>query len=726
MNAQNPNPDAAQLRLRLRADLVVSPRTDEARTYYLIEDPVGAKYFRIGSAEYAFLSGLDGNTIVADAAEAVALRVPESTFSLGDALALSRWLVQHDLAHVEGQVSHGGAASVSQAAGQPRGWLRFNLLMLRLPLLHPDRLLDTITPYLSWLFSAAAFVVWSVIVVSAVYLIGGDGARFAASTEGIFAPGNWFWLILCWLLLKIVHEISHGVVCKRYGGDVREAGVLLILLFPAAYVDVTSSWRFPTRWQRIHVSVAGMYAELLLAAVAALAWTRLPAGPLNNLCANMVVMAGITTVLFNANPLMRFDGYYILSDLLGIPNLYSRGQRRLGLWVKRYLLGVDACPEVSQGWSGRTIAVYGVLSFAWRIMVCAGLLISASALFAGAGVVIAATGVITWLFAPGVRFVNYLVRGVPGEKPDLLRFAWVGPLSVACVVLPLCMVPWPGTRTAPAIVEHAPLTIVRASSPGFVREVRVTDGQQVHEGQILAVLENRDLEMELGDLELGIRQLDLKRRALAKSHRTAELQAHDEHRTALETKLAEKQAQVQRLSVRAPRSGRIVGGDLASLVGSYVKEGTTILTVVDEQSKELTISVAQQDLDPFTESLGRHVRVRLPGAARFSGTLANLDPRADLKPAHPALSATRGGPFAVRVTPDQHDQSDTETDQYELFSARFTGRVEISDDRSLGVRAGQRGMVALATYRDSIGGFIYRTVASWVRDRVRRAFGRSP
>jgi putative peptide zinc metalloprotease protein len=595
-------------------------------------------------------------------------------------------------------------------------------MTVRLPLVSPDRWFDTVTPYVSWMYGGVAAVVWGVVVLAAASSLEGNGERFAASTAGIFAPGNWLALAGCWLVLKLLHEISHGVVCKRYGGTVREAGVLFILLFPAAYVDVTSCWRFPSRWQRIHTAVAGMYAELFVAAVAALAWSHLPPGPAAELCAKVVVMASLSTILFNANPLMRFDGYYVLSDLLQIPNLYPRGQQRLRRWVRRFLLGLDVPPDNDSNRVRCVTAIYGMATFGWRILVCAGLAISASALFAGAGVVIAIGGVAAWLLAPAVRAVKYLWCGNGREKPRLGRFAWSVSLLAVLVVVPLGTVPWLGARSAPAIVEHAPLTVVRAGSPGFVTAVRVSNGQIVEAGDELIVLENRQLEEELADLELGIQQLDLKRRSLATSHRMAELQAHDEHRAALQKQRAEKLVQVQRLTVRAPRAGQVLARELPRLTGTYLEEGDVLLTLAEAAHKELKISVAQPDVDPFSANLGTVVRVRLPGAGRLHGTLTELAPRADLEPAHPALTAALGGPLPVRADDNREADHGLNQPVYELFAPRLTGTVTLDSDQAARVRAGQRGVVSLTAYRESVGGFLYRAATDWVRRRVKRAF----
>ena len=234
--------------------------------------------------------------------------------------------------------------------------------------------------------------------------------EFIASSHLIFSPHNWLSMALAWVVLKIVHELGHALVCKRHGGEVREAGLIFILLAPAAFVDVTSSWRFASKWQRIHVAAAGMYVELVLAALAAMVWSQADSVVLRHLLFNMIVMASFSTLVFNANPLMRFDGYYIFADLLEIPNLATEGVRfvrQLGAYVfygrmlpSRELLG-------GRGW---VVRIYGLAAWLWRLVVCVSLLAAASVLFKGAGLVLGVAGAACWFGKPLVQTAGELYR----------------------------------------------------------------------------------------------------------------------------------------------------------------------------------------------------------------------------------------------------------------------------------------------------------------------------
>ncbi len=194
--------------------------------------------------------------------------------------------------------------------------------------------------------------------------------------------------------------MAHGLACARYGGRVRQAGVILVLFVPMAYVDVTSSWRFSSTWQRIVVATAGMYVELMVAAVAALIWSVSSPGAVSDLCFNVLFMAAVSTLLFNANPLMRFDGYYMLSDLVGLPNLASLGRTAVTDLARHGLLGVPSRGLPLTARAHFFVTAYGLAAWCWSLLVAAGLIMGAALLFHGAGIVLAAAGVVLWWGLP--------------------------------------------------------------------------------------------------------------------------------------------------------------------------------------------------------------------------------------------------------------------------------------------------------------------------------------
>ncbi|MFO0817276.1 MAG: efflux RND transporter periplasmic adaptor subunit [Pirellulales bacterium] len=707
-------------RLLLRTDLIFTPQTDSGESYYLIEDPLNSRFFRLGLAEYTLVSLMDGQTTMHRALSWLSTVMPRHHLTENDAAGLCQWLVEMDLAataeSVESQrlVSQAERREVQQLAA------RFNPLAFRWPLWRSsDRLLGWFTAWLGWIFSPPAAIAWLALVGIGAYQVMSQWARFLETSEGIFGPHNWIWLALCWAVLKVVHELAHGIACKRYGGNVREFGILFLMFAPLAYVDVTSSWRFRDKWQRIIVAAAGMYVELAIASAAAWIWSQQTTGWEANLSFNVVVMAGISTLVFNANPLMKFDGYYILSDWLGLPNLYPNGQWHVRSVVRRVFLGVPAATPSWQGLRGWLIRTYGWASLVWRIFMAVSLIVTAITLFHGAGIVLAVLAFAAWFVAPSFKFVRYLVVGVPGERPRSLRFLGLaGGLSVALIGL-LGFTPWPGVLSAPGVVEYSPPTVLRARSAGFVRDVLVADGQRVEEGELIAVLESDELMRELADLDLQIRQSELRARRLEQKHDYAGQQAEIEQREALELQRAEKQAQVANLQIHAPRAGQIVRRGFDSLVGTYLEEGDEVATMGDESLKEVRISLSQDDLDEFSRREGRMVRVDFPRQALWHGRLDQVLPRATHEPLHPALAAVNGGPLPVRREQVENDDSQGKSD-YVLLAPRFTALVPLDAALATTLRVGQRATVSFRPCDESIGEHLYRGMSSWIRERLAR------
>ncbi len=407
--------ELGRTRITLRRDLVFRSQTFAGQRCYIIEDPLNSKFYRAGLTEYAFISLLDGKTSITEALRLMASSAPGFAFSEQDAAVICSWLIEAELASTAESSSPNRLRQAATAAQRSRFWQRCNPITVRVPLMRPDRLFDALAPRLGWLYTWPVFAAWSLLLLLAGSQVAANWDSFIASAAGVLVLDNWLWLGLCWVLLKFVHELSHGVVCKRYGGEVREAGLLLILLAPIAYVDVTSSWRFRSKWQRMHTAAAGVYLELLLAAVAVLLWSTTGPGLVNHVCFNVAIMASATSLIFNVNPLMRFDGYYLLSDWLEIPNLYSVGQSYLRYLGRKYLLGATAsAPSWSAG-RGVFIPLYALATLVWRIVVCASLIVAATTWYHGAGMVLAVAAIVAWCGAQRPALGGPLCKGGLGK-----------------------------------------------------------------------------------------------------------------------------------------------------------------------------------------------------------------------------------------------------------------------------------------------------------------------
>ena len=713
--------EIGSMRLALRSDLRVSPRIEGGESYFVIDDPLHGRYYRLGAAEYAFVSLLDGQTTLREALAKLSCAAPRHQLSEHEAAGLCRWLARQDLAQTP-ESSRAERLTARAEQDEQRQWLaRINPLAFRIPVLaHPDRFVQSMERAFGWIFSPAAFGVWIGLVLTGVYRLHANWEPFSSSLRGFLAPDNWLWIGVCWLLLKLLHELAHGIACHRYGGAVREAGVMVVMLAPLAYVDVTSSWRFPDRWQRIVVAAAGMYAEIAVAAIAAIVWSEAESPWTRFLCANLVAMAGVATLVFNANPLMKFDGYYILSDFLGIPNLYPNGEQYLKTWARRHLFGV---PAISPDWprrQRRIIQAYAWASLSWRVATCVALVASAAALFHGAGIAMAGFAIFAWAIQPLFRFLGYLCGRDTQDRPQCWRFVGIMAPTITVVAGVLLYVPWPGLRTAPAIVEYAPQTIVRAGTAGFVREVHARDGQTVRKGETLLTLENRNLARELEELEGKIDQASIRALRHRQGGEPAAAQAEDRQRAAYESQRDELFDQLDQLVVRAPRSGRFSRRGLDALLDTYLELGAEIGVIGDEGRKEIQLSLSEDDYDAFTRRGGASVTVNVPRQPLWRDMIDVIQPRATLQPPHPALIASNGGPLAVRAEPPESlREGRPAPPEPTLLAPRFLGRIRLDRVTSERLHAGQTAEIGFRPCDRTIGQHLYYSLAEWLRARMR-------
>jgi putative peptide zinc metalloprotease protein len=484
-----------------------------------------------------------------------------------------------------------------------------------------------------------------------------------------------------------------------------------------ASLEVTSAWKFRSKWHRIYTSAAGMYAELLVAAVAALAWRFVGDPALAQRCHSVVLLAGVSTLLFNANVLMRFDGYYVLADLLEIQNLYASGRQYVHSRIAGGLLNVPAPVPAMRGWRAIFIKVYGVAATLWRIAFYAGVIVVAASLWHGAGLVLALLCAVLWLVLPAARLRRrWMQPGVP--RPSPARLAVVTGMA-ATLALAACFLPWPVGVNVPAAVEYAPLTVLRNAAPGTVQEVHVQPGDLVRRGQLLVLLDNADLRQQQRELQLEQRKSRLNSRIWHGQGELAACLAEQARREDLEDKLARLRDRIRSLQVRATTGGRVVSASGQDRTGQYVASGTALIVLGTEESKELLASVDQRQLEHFTRYLGHpaRIRVRGTGAVRTGTRLTQIGPHASRQLPHAALGAHHGGPLTVRPVAAKNAMPGA-PGEFELTQPRFTATLRLSADLATRLRAGQLARVHVGPSGKTIFHAVSETLRGYVEAKT--------
>ncbi|MEL7338602.1 MAG: hypothetical protein AAFN70_20610, partial [Planctomycetota bacterium] len=315
--------------LQLRRDLQFARRRLGGTDCYVVEDPTTGHFYRVSLAEYTFISLLDGRRTLFDAVAASAAVLGRDAFDEQASASLALWLIENQLATTtqSGSVNRTNDRHGRIIQAKAMQWL--NPIMLRFGLGKPDGIASAMNRSVGWLFSWPIAILAIVLVGYAGHVFVNHWDRFYTGMRMVMSDGNWISLGIVTIALKLIHECGHMLMCKRYGGHVGGWGVMLLLLIPMPYVDVTSAWRFESKRARILVSAAGMMVEVVLAAIATLVWAATSTGEINQIAYNVMISASMVTLMFNINPLMRFDGYYMLSDALDLPNLANQGQQYL-------------------------------------------------------------------------------------------------------------------------------------------------------------------------------------------------------------------------------------------------------------------------------------------------------------------------------------------------------------------------------------------------------------
>lgn len=662
--------DLTEQTVRLADELRFWPMRQRGQLIYRVECPSQKRFYNLGYEEYVFVSLLDGKTSIAAACSIVASRLGARAPSMDQAVSIARWLLQHRLADLAFQ--NAASASVDSGQNEPSSIIqRLNPFWMKFPIRRGLVAINRLATAAQSLLSppAVMIAVITMLVGASVFLF--QRGDLFSSGEQIFHRSTWAWWLATWVGLKILHEAAHAIACRRQGGSVDEIGVVFVLLAPLVYVDVTSCWRMSSRRSRIYVAAAGMFAEWFVAAVAMIAWMLSSDAPTARQWLSQVILtAGVSTIVFNANVLMRFDGYFILTDLIEIPNLAAEASTSLSRVAKRWLVGDSTPPSPFVGWRRWFVPAYGFGCLAWRVVVCITLAIAASTMFAGAGTVIAAIGLATWIGQPLHRICHQWLHLRTENPAGAVRAFVLGSLAIAGLVASIFLVPVPTSIRSYASVDYRPETLVRSRCDGMISKIHVRDGDVVAAGDVLIELTNPDLVAEHRQLEIKRDQNTIRLRSAIESRDDAMRLVLQQRAQTLGEQMANVQTKVDALKIVAVKSGTVIARDLETKRGTFMREGDPVVTIAQPTDKEVIAWVTQGDLDGAAELVDQPVRVTAKDGTLIQATLQRIEPRASDRLDHPSLAAVHGGPLAIRL-----DEENTDT--LTLIDPHFRARIAL-------------------------------------------------
>ena len=643
------------LRPRLRDGVQPLHRRLRGRPWVLLMDPLTQRFHRVSPQVYGVLQLLDGRRTLDEVWQAACEGVADAP---GEGTAIS----QHELVQLMSSL-HGNdllQTQVSPDAGEVHERYKrqrksqvkqsfMNPMSLRLPLLHPDAWFERQAVLARLVFSWPVLLLWLAIVLPAAVLGFQHWHELTDNlSDRVLATSNVVLLWFTYPLVKAVHEWAHGLAVKAWGGIVREVGVMLILFSPVPYVDATSSYRFPSKWARATVAAAGIMAELVLGAIALYVWLGAQSGLVQAFAFNVILIAGVSTLLVNGNPLMRYDGYFIACDLLEMPNLSQRASRYLTYLFDRWLMGSrDAvAPMESQG-ERTLLAVYGCVAPIYRVSVTLGMIWFVAGKYFFVGVLMALVSAWSSLLMPLWRGWKHL-RGAGSlarRRDNALRRA---ALVLGGTLGFVCLVPMPFHSVQEAVIWLPDEDIVRAEAAGQVREAMRRAGDRVAPGQPLMALDNPTIVGDLGiaAAAVAMAEAQLRQAEVEAPARTAGLKAQ---LAAGNAKLDDAQRRMQALTVAAAAPGRWMPAAPTELPGRYVKRGEVVGYVIDGPSRRVRAAVPQEDMALIAQRGAVSASVRLsndPGT-EIPARLRRNVPGGEQELVSQALGTEGGGEIPV-------------------------------------------------------------------------------
>jgi putative peptide zinc metalloprotease protein len=719
------------LGLKMRADLTARKQKYQGRTYWVVKEPVGLRYFRFQEEEFAVLNMMKGDVSLEDIKD-----------RFEDEFAPAK-ITYQDLQQFVGTLHRSGLV-ISNAPGQgkqlkKRGDERdnkeligklSNVLAVRFKGIDPDRLLNLIYPYTRWLFSTTALVCTILLAASALLLVGVQFDVFQSrlpAFDSFFGPKNWLMLGVVLAVTKIIHEFGHGLLCKHFGGECHEMGVMFLVLTPCLYCNVSDSWMLPNKWHRAAIGAGGIYVEIILASIATWVWWYTDPGLVNHLALRVMFICSISTILFNGNPLLRFDGYYILSDVVEIPNLRQKATKIVQRLAGEWCLGLEMPEDPFLPQSNQFMfALYTVAAVAYRWFIFCSILFFLNVVFEPYGLkpvgqLIALMGLYGLIIQPLWQLGKFM--HVPGRMDQVKwhRFS-ISVGIVVALIASVLFIPFPRNVKCPVQVKALDSRRVFIQVPGTLTELYVKPGDQVQAGDQLGQLSDpnfeRDLQRVIDKLDELKTQRDLlqKRRALEPDV-VRSIPAIEAEIESYKEIIVAKKAEGERMRITAPITGTVMSpmlrperdpteeGMLARWSGTpfdpanervFMQARDEFCMIADPKKLRAILAVDQEDL-PFIK---RNQKVTMVFDSltdmKIESEILQIAPR-EMQATDPSLSNQAGGGLATRKDTEGVDRP---------LSSTYQALVPLDNEHGL-LKVGFRGKAKVRAGYQTLGSRIW-------------------
>lgn len=636
-----------------RNDLKLYPGPREADGWptFNIYDPVAAKYFKISWEESYIYKLAQPKMTLSDIVEEVKKYshidlTEEEVESFFQQAALAGLLQRP-------KSSEEVALAYEKQSGSFLKWLLFNYLYIRIPLVKPDRFLTATLPYVKWLWSPPLIVLYVLLSIGGLLAIATRWEEYSHTFVYFFSLEGFTAYLIAIIAVKIVHEMAHAYTAANYGVAVPSMGVALLLLWPVLYTDVTHSWKLSRRRQRLAISGAGIVAETVIAGLSTVGWAVSSAGLFQSICFVLSAVTWLRSLFINFNPVLRFDGYYLLCDLWGIDNLRPRAFAFTRWQLHRWLFGIktdcpeDALPQKTLSW----MLVYSLISWAYLLVLYTVIALFVYHKFTKAlGVFLFAVEIAVFFVWPVVTEMKYFFQN---RKLFHWNLRSVSTCCVLALLLAWLIIPMRHYERFAAITAPTEMQVIYASLPGTIKEIHVKRGQWLEAGDPILELENPRVARDLAIAETELRHAEETLRLLASETELKSLigSARAQLEVAKE-ELEKAQGQVKKLRITAKQSGHVFEWDDDICSGQVVEKNQTLGKLADKNQVKF-VAFVEEDRAGFLPKDGQ-LSFQIPGThIEYTGKLIGAHAAATRILPYPSLASIYQGPLAAAKGDDE-------------------------------------------------------------------------
>lgn len=692
----------AEVKPRLRSHIEINRHVYRGDVWYVIQDDASGRYHRFTPQAYALIGLMDGQRSLDEIWHSAGDQLADDMPSQDEVIQLLSQLYKVDLIQTD------VIPDIVEMDTRQRKDRRSKLiamfkspLAIKIPLLDPEPFLNRTAGLSRWLFNPVTGLIWLWCIVWALTQAGYHWSELTENlADRVLAAENLFLIWLVYPVVKLVHEFGHAYAVKRWGGEVHEMGMMFLIFMPIPYVDASASASFRNKYQRMMVAAAGIVIEAFIAAVAMAVWVNAEPGLVRSLAFNTLLIAGVSTLLFNGNPLLRFDAYYVLADFLEIPNLAARGSRQVGYLCKKYLFAQEQ--ETSAAYSkgeARWLVVYALASFVYRVFITFSIVLFVASELFFIGILLAVLALYNMFGKPSVAILRYLFmdRNLRQKRARALSISGA---IIAVILVLLFVVPVPKMTVVHGVFWAPESSRLLAGSNGFLEQVFVESGTQVDVGTPIFESRNDELTALISQDAARLKELMVHYRSAVADERQNEAGIILEEIQQARAELARALDEQRELTMVSPSDGVFQLALPVDPESRFLPRGTLLGYVLQPGQYQIRAVVGQDDVEAVrsdvqevTVRLAEHINQEIPA------TLTTEVPSAQKKLPSPALSVDGGGQFAL----DPGNQ-----DEPEAFDPVFIFDLLI-DDMPI-QRIGERVYIRFRHSPEPVGFRLYRSI----------------